>query len=94
MDPLLSLGPLATYIEHPVGQVANDEGRLGNTGGLDTRAEHILVGGHVVGLANAVNGIEVAESLSEEGKSVTHTHTTHYLAESFNWYSRDRLKHS
>ena len=36
VDPLLSLRSLATDVEHAVGQVANDECRLGDTGGLDT----------------------------------------------------------
>lgn len=37
VDPFLSLGPLATYIKHSVSKFTNDEGRLGDSGGLDTR---------------------------------------------------------
>jgi hypothetical protein len=59
VNPLLTLGSLTTDIEHAVGQIANDEGGLGDTSGLDTRAEDILVSGEVVGLSNAVNSIEV-----------------------------------
>jgi hypothetical protein len=60
VNPLLTLGTLTTDVEHAVGQIANDEGGLGNTGGLDTRAENILVGGEVIGLSDAVNSVEVA----------------------------------
>ena len=60
VNPLLTLGSLTTDVEHTVGQIANNEGGLGDTGGLDTGAEHILVSGEVVGLGNTVNGIEVA----------------------------------
>lgn len=59
VDPLLTFGSLTTNIEHTVGQVANDESSLGDTGGLDTGAEHILVIGHVVRLSDPVNGVEV-----------------------------------
>lgn len=51
---------MTTDVEHAVGQIANDESGLGNTGGLDTGAEDILVGREIIGLANAVNGVEVA----------------------------------
>ena len=60
MDPLLSLGTLAANVEHTVGQVADDEGRFGDTGGLDTRSEHILIAGKIVGLSDARDGIKVA----------------------------------
>jgi hypothetical protein len=60
VNPLLTLRSLTTDVEHAVGQIANNEGGLGNTGGLDTRAEHILVGREVVGLSDTVNGVEVA----------------------------------
>lgn len=60
VDPLLSLGTLSTDIEHAVRQVADEEGGLGDTGGLDTGAQDILVGGHVVGLRDALNRVEVA----------------------------------
>jgi hypothetical protein len=55
MYPLLSLRPLATDIEHAVGQISNDESSLGNTGCLDTRPEDVLVVGDVVGGGNALN---------------------------------------
>ena len=61
VNPLLSLGSLTTDVEHAVCQVADDECGLGDTGGLDTGTEDILVGGEVVGLGDAVNGVEVAE---------------------------------
>jgi len=60
VNPLLSLGSLTTDIEHAVGQIANDEGSLGNTGGLNTGAKNILVSGKVVGLGDPINGIKVA----------------------------------
>lgn len=62
VDPLLSLGTLSTDIEHAVRQVADEEGGLGDTGGLDTGAQDILVGGHVVGLRDALNRVEVAKT--------------------------------
>lgn len=60
MNPLLTLRTLTTDIEHAVGKIADDESRLGNTGGLDTRAKDILVVGNVVGLGDTVYRIEVA----------------------------------
>lgn len=64
VNPLLSLGTLTTDIEHAVGQVANDESCLSDTSRLDTGAEDILVSGEVIALADAVNRIEIAESVS------------------------------
>lgn len=61
VNPLLPFGTLTTDIEHAVRQVANEESSLGDTGRLDTRAQNILVGGKVVGLSNAVDGVEVAK---------------------------------
>lgn len=60
VDPLLTFRSLTTNVEHAVGQVANDECGLGDTGGLDTGAEYVLVIGHVVRLSDAVNGVKVA----------------------------------
>lgn len=60
VNPLLSLGSLTTNVEHAVGEITDDESSLGDTGSLDTGAEHILVGREVVGLGDTVNGIEVA----------------------------------
>ena len=64
VNPLLPFGSLTTNIEHPVGQVANDESGFRNTGGLDTRAENILIGGEIVGLGDALNSIEVTKQRS------------------------------
>lgn len=61
VNPLLTLRPLTTDIEHPVGQVANNERRFRDTGGLDTRTKDILVGREIVRLGNAVDGIEVTD---------------------------------
>jgi len=63
VNPLLTLRTLTTHVEHPVRQIADDEGGLGDTGSLDTRAEDILVGGEVVWLGDAVNGIKVAKCI-------------------------------
>lgn len=60
VNPLLPLRPLTTDVEHTVGQITDDKRRLGNTGGLDTRAKDILVGRQIIGLGDTVNGIEVA----------------------------------
>lgn len=67
VNPLLPLGTLTTDVKHPIGQVAYNEGSFGNTGGLDTRAENILVSGEIVGLSNTLHGIKVAKP----GVSVT-----------------------
>ena len=60
VNPLLTLRPLATDVEHAVCEVSDDEGRLGDTGRLDTRPQNILVVRHVVGRGNASNVIKVA----------------------------------
>lgn len=36
VDPLLPLGALTTDVEHAIGKVADDKGRLSDTGRLDT----------------------------------------------------------
>src|SRR5690242_1277704 len=64
VDPLLALRSLTTNVEHAVGQVADDEGSLGDTSCLDTRAQDILVVGNVVGGGDAVNRVEVAMTVS------------------------------
>jgi len=64
MYPLLPFRSLATDIEHAVGEVADDEGGLGDTRCLDTRAEDILIVGDIVWCRDAVNGIEVAGTIS------------------------------
>jgi len=55
MNPLLSLRPLPTHVEHAIGEVLNDECSLSDTGGLDSRSENILVIGEVVVGSNAVD---------------------------------------
>lgn len=64
VDPLLPLRSLATDIEHPVRELADDERRLGNTSRLDTRPQNILIVGQVVGGGNAGNVVEVAANKS------------------------------
>lgn len=63
VNPLLTFGTLTTDVEHAVSEVANDEGGLGDTGGLDTRTENILIAGEVVGLSNALDGVKVASNV-------------------------------
>lgn len=58
--PLLTLRSLTTDIEHAVGKIADDEGGFGDTSRLDTRSEHVLVVGNVVGRSDTVDGVEVA----------------------------------
>jgi hypothetical protein len=60
VNPLLSLGPLSSNIEHAIGEVSNDERSLSDTCSLDTGAENILIVGHVVRLCDALNVVEVA----------------------------------
>lgn len=93
VDPLLSLRSLSSHIKHTVGEVANDEGGLGDTSGLDTRAEDILIVWHVVGLCDAVDVVKVAARVRSR-TGIIEFAETYYLAESFNWYSRERLKQS
>jgi hypothetical protein len=69
MYPLLSFRSLTTDVEHAVGKVANDKGRLSDTGGLYTRAQHILVVGNVVWCRNAVNRVEVACTVSQRNQT-------------------------
>ena len=59
VDPLLTLRSLSTDIEHTVGQVANNEGGLGDTSSLYTRPQDILVIWHVVVHSDAINVVEV-----------------------------------
>lgn len=67
VDPLLTFRTLATDVEHAVSQITDDESSLGDTGGLDTRAEDVLVGGEVVRLRDTVDGIEVAKKSVNRG---------------------------
>eukprot|EP01136_Pigoraptor_vietnamica_P040514 Opistho-1_new@12503 len=59
VNPLLALGPLATDVKHPEEEALVLEVRLDNASRLDTRAQHVLLAGHVVGRRNAVNAVEV-----------------------------------
>lgn len=68
VDPLFSLRTLSSDIEHAVCKISNDESGLGDTGGLDTGAENILVVGHVVRLCDALNVVEVAVGRSQRLK--------------------------
>lgn len=92
MNPLFTFGTLTTNIEHAVGEVANDESGFGDTGGLDTRTENVLVAGEVVGLSNALNRVKVASKIRLG--NCKEIRSTYYLAESLSWYSRERRKHS
>jgi hypothetical protein len=60
VDPLLPFGSLATDVEHTVGQIANDEGGLSDTGSLDTRPKNVLIIWYVVGRGDTFDGVEVA----------------------------------
>ena len=62
VNPLLTFGTLSTDIEHTVGKIANDEGGLGDTGGLDTGTENILVVRSVIRAGNAIDRVKVAKS--------------------------------
>ena len=55
---------LTTDIEHAVRKIADDEGSFGDTSRLDTRSEHVLVVGNVVGRGDTVDGVEVAAAVS------------------------------
>jgi len=60
MNPLLSFRSLSTYIEHAVGEVTNNKCCLGDTSGLDTRPENILIIWHIIRLRDTLNIIKVA----------------------------------
>jgi hypothetical protein len=62
--PLLTFRSLTADIEHAVCEVTDDEGGLGDTSRLYTRAEDILIIWNVVGRRDAVNGVEVAAAVS------------------------------
>jgi hypothetical protein len=66
MNPLLSLGSLATNIKHTIRKVLNNESRFGDTGSLDSRSEHILIVGKVIVRSNAVDRVEIAGKGSAE----------------------------
>lgn len=97
VNPLLTFGTLTTNVEHAVGEVANNESGLGDTGCLDTRTENVLVAGKIIGLSNALNGVKVASKVSLSCIELAYTRNvnkTYYFAESLSWYSRERRKHS
>jgi hypothetical protein len=79
VNPLLSLGSLTTDVEHSVGEVTDDERGLGDTSGLDTRPEDILIVRHVVGGRNSRDVIKVVSGgvvqliLSRSLKALLHT---------------------
>lgn len=60
VNPLLTLRPLATDVEHAVSEVTNDKGRLRDTGSLDTGSQDVLVVGHVIGSSDTSNVVKVA----------------------------------
>lgn len=72
MNPLLAFRPLATDIKHAVSEVTNNKGGLGNASGFDTRTQHVLVVGNIIGLRDAVDRFKVAVILfilfEEEGE--------------------------
>lgn len=62
VDPLLPFATLATDVEKFVCKLANLEGCLRNTSGLDTAAKDVLVCGKVTRLRHAVDCVEVVDS--------------------------------
>ena len=70
VDPLLPLRPLATDVEHAVRELTDDEGRLGDTGRLDTRSQDVLVVGHVVGRRDTRDIIEVAAESQHQRNAI------------------------
>lgn len=68
--PLLTLRSLTTDIKHAVSKIADDEGGFGDTSRLDTRSEHVLVVGNVVGRSDTVNRVEVAVTVSDVAHSL------------------------
>lgn len=60
VDPLFALRSLTSDVEKLISELADLEGGLGDASGLDARTQDVLIGRHVVGLANALNGIKVA----------------------------------
>ena len=96
MDPLLSLRTLSSNIKHAICKVTNDESSLRNSSGLDTGTKNILIVRHIVVLGDTLNVVKVAvRDRVRNRKQVSKYQTiTYYRAESFNWYSLDRLKQS
>ena len=63
VNPLLTFGTLSSDIKHSVCELADNEGSLGDTSGLNTRSQDILVVWHVVVLCDSGNIVEVAKIL-------------------------------
>ena len=61
VNPLLTFRTLSSNIEHSVCELADDEGGLGDTSGLNTRSQDILIVWHVVVLCDSGNVVEVAK---------------------------------
>ncbi len=60
MNPLLTLRTLSTNIEHSVRELSNNERRLSDTGGLDTRSQNILVVWHIIMLCDSGDVVKIA----------------------------------
>lgn len=63
MYPLLTLRTLTADIEHAVCEIADDECGLGDTSGLDTGAEDVLIVGNIVWCGNAIDRVKVAAEI-------------------------------
>ena len=61
MDPFLSFGTLTANVKHSVCKVADDECCFCDTSGLDTGAQHVLIGGEIVWLRNSIDRVEVTQ---------------------------------
>lgn len=80
VDPLLTLRSLSADVEHAVGQVTDDEGGLGDTSCLYTRAQDVLVIWHVVVHSDTLDVVEIARRLlAGSGEA----RVSYYRAESF-----------
>jgi hypothetical protein len=62
MNPLLSFRSLPTNVEHTVRQVLDDESSLGDTGGLYSGSQDILIVGKVVVSSDAIDRVKVARA--------------------------------
>ena len=61
VDPLLALGALAAHVEQLEVEVLEGEVHLHDARGLDARAQDVLLGRHVLLLAQAVQVVQEAE---------------------------------
>lgn len=71
MDPLLSLRPLPSNVEHAVSKILNDERCLCYTGSLDTRSEDVLIVRYIVVGCDAIYGVEVAKRKKDVSRWVS-----------------------